>query len=135
MADVLNRVKISGPQPVLEEIIAKGREGYYSEWSNWSPETRKHETETLHSNVFAFENFLPAPQFETGDELSDWCLKFWGTRWPIFQTDVKFSGLIRNGSDFHFTLEFPTENQEALAFWDNFSKLYPQVQVTILPLA
>jgi hypothetical protein len=124
-------VTVSGPRDTLEVIVEKGKQGSYSSWSNFNRDTGRHETETLHPNVFSFENFLPTPHFQTDDEAREWRLQNWGSSWDLVQPEVLYSGLIRTGSDFKFTLELKHVDEVPATFFRNLERLYPGVKTDI----
>jgi len=128
-----NIIEIYGEKEVLEQIIAKGKEGEYAEYSDWNTETHKHDTVTYHPRTFSFENFVPTPkELLNGEGWYNWRVANWGTKWDIDQMGLSPLTIVQDeeNSDQHkIVFGFNTAWSPAIEFWSKFSELYPTVAV------
>ena len=148
-----NSVEVYGNKETLEKILSDGRQGTHKTYSDWNKETREYDSFTEHPNTFSFQSLVPAPSdipfskvYKAGednkdhaksfanamagnldfpyDNLYDWHLAHWGTKWDVGQDEVYLGEVEQSGDEFVFKLGFNTAWSPACQFWNTLSEKY-----------
>jgi hypothetical protein len=147
-----NNVEVYGNKETLEKILSDGRQGTHKTYSNWNREKGEYDSFTEHPNTFSFQSLVPAPDlvfskvYKAGednkdhaesfanamagnltyayDNLYDWHLAHWGTKWDIGQDEVYLGEVEQSGDEFVFKIGFNTAWSPACQFWNTLSEKY-----------